>query len=223
MRSQVFQRAKRVDRKEHLFKKPRRNQKELRFATNDNNQWNDIRNILGNSWTILTSDPKLCTPVPKTPLLTARRAPNLSDLITSSHFSKPCVSLGRGTRFKGSFPCGDCSICPHMEPTDKFTSPANGVSFTLRDYINCKTKQVIYGLLCCSSQIVYTGQTSQQLIIGPLFFFVCCPLWSVTAYVNLVCHHFFSQHNNSYHYCIYFCTCKFFFTWGNIFYFVIGN
>lgn len=74
------------------------------------------------------------------------------------------MRLGRETRLSGSHPCGGCSICPFMVPTSTFVNPATWDSVPLHNYINCKTKIVIYGLVCSCPKL-YVGQTSQLLTL----------------------------------------------------------
>lgn len=160
--SRAYQRASNTNRQNLLQPRLKHTNSELRFVTSFNNQWHDIRQILSNNWNILTSDPKINTFVPQVPFLTARRAQNLSDHLTRSHFTKPKSRIGHGYTFRGSFPCGECSICGLMKPCKIFTHPSNGRTFPLYNYINCKTKQVVYALTCGCPKI-YIGQTTQQL------------------------------------------------------------
>lgn len=158
----AYQKALRMERSKLLEPRQRTNTQELRFVTTYNNQWSDIRNLLNRNWHILGSDNRLSPFLPRTPLLTARRAPNLGDQLTRSHFVRPSRPIGRGTKLVGSYPCGECNICQYMEPTKVFTNPRDGSTVTLGDYINCRTKGVIYCLKCPCS-LIYIGQTIQCL------------------------------------------------------------
>ncbi|XP_071989321.1 uncharacterized protein [Engystomops pustulosus] len=160
--SKAFVRARDSDRQTLLQVKTRDTESKPCLTTIYNNQWSDIYHILNNNWDILLSDTRLHAHISKKPRLIAKRARNLKDVLTSSHFSRPTTSLGRGLRLKGSFPCGDCSICPRMPATNTFTHPNNQSEFKLHDYINCKTKDVIY-VLKCSCPMIYVGQTGQEL------------------------------------------------------------
>lgn len=79
-----------------------------------------------------------------------------------SHFTRPKVKLNRGTKIVGSYPCGECNICPNMGPTKIFKNPQGGREHPLKNYINCRTKNVIYGLICPCKRL-YIGQTTQCL------------------------------------------------------------
>lgn len=160
--SRAYQRALIKDRATLLQSKPKTEKGEMRFATTYNNRWTDIRRILTKHWHLLSTDTRLESSVPKTPLLTARRAPNLGDRLMHSHFTRPKVKLNRGTKIVGSYPCGECNICPNMSPTKIFKNPQGGREHLLKNYINCRTKNVIYGLICPCKRL-YIGQTTQCL------------------------------------------------------------
>lgn len=161
MLSQAYRKALRVDRNTLLVPKQRKESWDLRFVTTYNNQWAEIRGLLAKNRHIVSSDSRLQPLIPNAPLLTARRAPNLADQLTRRHFSRPQVSIGRGSRLVESFPCWNCNVCQFMEPTKHFINLSNDTPTVLRGYVNCKTKCVIYGLQCPCS-LLYIGQTTQQ-------------------------------------------------------------
>lgn len=134
----------------------------LRIITTYNNQWTDINKILWRNWNILTNDKKVAAFIPDRPRLAARRARNLRDVLTKSHFTHPQVRLNQGMKLLGTFPCGDCNICPYMLTDKMFNNPTDGRTIHLRDYVNCRTRFVTYGLLCSCPKI-YVGQTGQEL------------------------------------------------------------
>lgn len=160
--SRAFQQVKQTTRNNLLCPKTREPDHTLRIVTPYNNQWSDLRNILFRNWNILTSDTRTAPHVPARPALTAKRARNLKDRITRSHFSRPLTSTGTGVKFKGSFPCGNCTICPYMLDGKEFINPANGNKILLTDYVNCRTKHVVYGIICPCPKL-YIGQTSQEV------------------------------------------------------------
>lgn len=143
--------------------RPKRSNMDLRVITQYNNQWTDVRNILTKNWDVLKSDICVGPNVTDRPLLTARRAPNLRDQLTRSHFNRPRTQVKCGRKATVSFPCGECSICCHVIPTKKFTNRSDGKQYMLKNYINSKTKNVVYGLVCPCNKL-YIGHTSQQLL-----------------------------------------------------------
>ncbi|KAM4050613.1 uncharacterized protein ACNLHF_017504 isoform 1-T1 [Anomaloglossus baeobatrachus] len=162
--SNAYRRAKNETQQSLIQKQPAKGDQPLRLVTDYNNQWKQVKQILSKNWAILTSDPQVSSLVSDTPLLTARRAPRLRDMLTSSHFRRPTVRLQRGIVLKGSFPCGACSVCPHVHPTrEHFVDPCDAnKKYTLHSYINCKTVNVVYAIVCDCPK-VYVGQTSQEL------------------------------------------------------------
>ncbi|CAJ0929938.1 unnamed protein product [Ranitomeya imitator] len=161
--STAYQRAKGQDQKSLLSSKRQGQEMQTRFITDFNNNWRPVSDILSKHWQILRLDAQTSEVTSNRPLLTARRAPNLRDLLTRSHFKRPTVKLNRGITLRGSFPCGDCNICPHMTPTcDFFVHPTLLSRHPLRAYINCRSRDVIYALIC-PCRMVYVGQTTQEL------------------------------------------------------------
>lgn len=85
----------------------------------------------------------------------------MRDRLVRSHFCRPTESLGRG-RLLGSFPCGNCTVCQYMTPANRQLGLEGKPDVKLFHYINCKTRWVIYALICPCQQ-VYIGQTTQEL------------------------------------------------------------
>ncbi|XP_069584215.1 uncharacterized protein [Ranitomeya imitator] len=159
----AFQRARQHDQASLLIPVGRSRESQTRFITDYNDSWGQVRHILTRHWPILQTDMQTTQVISNRPLLTSRRAPNLRQLLTRSHFSRPTVKLNRGIVLKGSFPCGECNVCPFMTPTrDIFTHPTNSSRHALKAYINCRSRNVIY-VLICPCNMIYVGQTSQEL------------------------------------------------------------
>lgn len=100
--------------------------------------------------------------IPEAPILTVKRASNLQGHLMKSHFTRPTRHLGTGQKMKGLYPCGECNICQFMTPMTIFTHPKTGTTYTLYNYVNCKSKYVIYWMIGPCSRI-YIGQISQEL------------------------------------------------------------
>ncbi|XP_077148241.1 uncharacterized protein LOC143808949 [Ranitomeya variabilis] len=126
------------------------------------NHWNNVSELFKQHWDILKTDSKVADLLPEYPLLTARRAPNLRDSLSRSHFIRPTMRVGRGLTLRGMYLCGDCNICPFVSKGSSFTNPGDASVHTLRDYMNCKTMNLIY-VIVCSCPMVYVEQTSQEL------------------------------------------------------------
>ncbi|XP_077148180.1 uncharacterized protein LOC143808889 isoform X2 [Ranitomeya variabilis] len=161
--SMAYQRARNQDQRSLLSPRRRCQDTQTRFITDYNSGWTQVSSILSKHWQILRIDPQTADITSERPLMVARRAPNLRDLLTKSHFQRPTTRLNRGVVLRGSFPCGDCNICPHMAVTrDAFIHPIRLSRHSLKAYINCKSRNVIYALIC-PCKLLYVGQTSQEL------------------------------------------------------------
>ncbi|CAJ0937732.1 unnamed protein product [Ranitomeya imitator] len=161
--SQAYQRAKGQSQVALLQPREKTSDRSVRFITGFNTHWSQVRHILQRHWGILTTDLSTSQIVSERPLITARRAPNLRDILTRSHYARPTVKLNRGISLKGSFPCGDCNVCQFIHPVrDNFCNPTDQKEHRLKSYINCRTTNVIYAITC-PCPLVYVGQTSQEL------------------------------------------------------------
>lgn len=71
-------------------------------------------------------------------------------------------TLGRGMKLLGSHPCRRCSVCPLIGSKKEFVNPSDGERIVLQDYVNCRSRNVIYALMCDCPKM-YVGQTPQEL------------------------------------------------------------
>lgn len=89
------------------------------------------------------------------PHLIAKRARSPKDRL--SHFIRPKVSLWRGKRILGTHPCGKCSVCPLLSSTQEFVNPPDNKQIVLREFMNCPTRHVTYGIICsCPKGVGWT-------------------------------------------------------------------
>ncbi|XP_073408052.1 uncharacterized protein [Dendrobates tinctorius] len=160
--SNAFMTARDSDRNKLLQPRIKGPPKPLGIITTYNNQWRDIRGILSRHWGILLSEPRLKPHISTLPSLVARRARNIKDCLSHSHFRRPVIRLNRGTRLIGTFSCGNCNICPYMANDNSVTLPFSPFQIKTASYFNCKSRFVIYALVCPCPK-VYVGQTSQEL------------------------------------------------------------
>ncbi|KAM4034697.1 uncharacterized protein ACNLHF_021376 [Anomaloglossus baeobatrachus] len=72
----------------------------INLVTTYNNQWYKVRQVLVKNWNILLSDPRLVPFINTCPKLIAKCAKNLKGLLSSSHFKRPTVPLGRGQKLR---------------------------------------------------------------------------------------------------------------------------
>lgn len=119
--------------------------------------------IFKNNWHLLTLDSRISAFISNKPQLVARRAPNLKDKLVNSHFTCPkTTSDGPSKGVKGTFSCGHCNMCQFMLGKREFIDPQNNKSYSLKHFVNCKSRNVVYALIC-PCQKVYVDQASQEL------------------------------------------------------------
>ena len=94
----------------------------------------------------------------KKKIINSKRQPkNLKRILTSSRFDfneiKPSVQR-----------CSDkrCRTCPSLIEGNLFTFK-NGKQFSVKQNISCKTKNVIYSLICKKCKEFYVGETKSEL------------------------------------------------------------
>lgn len=132
------------------------------MVTACNDRWWTLQKILCKNWHILESDHRLAPLGSEGPSLIAKQAQNFHDRLTQSHFSRPTMLTSTGTRIRGTFPCGTSSICPLIKTGDGFQNPRDHKIYLSNDFINCRTRDVVYALIC-PCKIIYVGQTTQEL------------------------------------------------------------
>ncbi|XP_077123799.1 uncharacterized protein LOC143781196 [Ranitomeya variabilis] len=89
--SRAFEASRQKSREEVLKTQQRASKDQLSLVARYNNQWDDVRRLMKANWGILLSDSRLRTLVPNGPRIVARRARNLKDHLSRSHFRR-CTS-----------------------------------------------------------------------------------------------------------------------------------
>ncbi|XP_069612068.1 uncharacterized protein [Ranitomeya imitator] len=159
----AYSTAKEVDRGSLLQPRQKTAPRPLGVITTFNNQWQEVRGILTKYWGILCSEPKLKPHISERPSLIARRPKNLKDCLSHSHFKRQVTRLNRGIRLTGTFPCGNCSICPFIGSNEMFFSSLSpSLQMAVKTYFNCKSRNLVYALICPCPK-TYVGQTTQEL------------------------------------------------------------
>ncbi|XP_073426664.1 uncharacterized protein [Dendrobates tinctorius] len=160
--SRAYQYSRNCMREDTLRPRVRTNPSTINLITKFNNQWGDIYRILNNNWDILCSENKLKNFISERPRMIARRATNLKDYLTNSHFRRSKTKIRCGNSNKGSFPCGNCTVCPLMIATRGLSIPGIPIQVQSRAYFNCRSRNLVYALVCGCNK-VYVGQTTQEL------------------------------------------------------------
>ncbi|KAM4044842.1 uncharacterized protein ACNLHF_008723 [Anomaloglossus baeobatrachus] len=160
--SKAFQHSANTPRSDTFRGRLRTEMGTINLVTTYNNHWDKVRQVLTKNWNILLSEPRLTPFISAHPKLTAKRAMNLKDMLSSSHFKRPTIPLGRGHKLVGSFPCGDCTICPFLVADSCVRIGVFPGTITTKFYSNCRSRNVVY-LLICECPKLYVGQTTQEL------------------------------------------------------------
>lgn len=154
--------VKSTERKELFKKKAKTTNKNRIFCSLQyGNLSNRIRSIITKNWGILKSDPTLAATFNEPPLFAIRRAPTLGDHLVQNYlpgqqtrpfFPKPV----------GTFQCGACNYCQHINKTKTFQDSTLQKTFHCRCFANCNTTHVVYRL-DCSCGCFYIGLTKRRL------------------------------------------------------------
>ncbi|XP_066454507.1 uncharacterized protein [Eleutherodactylus coqui] len=161
---EAFYHARDMNRTELLVPKEKDTSQTIRIIGTYDTGAKSIRDVLQRYWGILRDDEDIRDFITNTPSITFRRGRNLRDRLVHSHLSPrqpETMWLGR-KEIKGTFPCGDCSVCESILRSSSFRSAVRNKTFEIRDYINCKSNNVIY-MATCTCPKNYIGKTTQQL------------------------------------------------------------
>ena len=119
----------------------------------------DTHKILKDRSGTLLKSSRLTEVFKQPPIVAYRRDSSLGDILVHKKHNKMFFDQP-----KKSEPCGKkCAICPYLKDTETFTS-FDGHEYRVKNYINCKSVNVVYALLCskCDS-FVYVGETGDSL------------------------------------------------------------
>ncbi|XP_077133866.1 uncharacterized protein LOC143788239 [Ranitomeya variabilis] len=160
--SRAFQHSQQCEREDILKPRRKENTRTIDLITVYHNQWGEVYDILKKNWSILLTEPKLHPWLTPTPRTVARRSRNLKDELVSSHFKRASVKTGTGGRIFGSYPCGGCNVCGFMISDTGLTLPHIPKRIEPLSYFNCRTRNLVYALVCGCPKI-YVGYTTQEL------------------------------------------------------------
>ncbi|CAJ0963256.1 unnamed protein product, partial [Ranitomeya imitator] len=132
----------------------------VRFMTSYSPQHVKVRTALSNAWPILKVDPIIGKFLPDSPAISFRRAKNLRDYLTQSHYvSTPASTFLDSMRPGGGCaPCGRCVACPNVEKCTSFVDSEGSSNIN----ISCLSRYVIY-YATCPCGLIYIGLTTRQL------------------------------------------------------------
>lgn len=153
--------AKKSEWENLLQPKPRGKDVNIKIVIQFNNQWGEVYRLFKSNWHLLFQDSRISNYITDKPQIVARRVPYLKDKLVESHFRRQKSGDPR-KRIVGTYAYGHCNICQWMIGKEVFGYPQNGKVFKLRNFINCRTRNVVYALICPCNKI-YVGQTTQEI------------------------------------------------------------
>lgn len=117
-----------------------------------NVQYKDIGKIFKKHWHILKRDRHLESILPDKPVIIYKRATTLQDLIVKNVVDPPLKNQFLFFSGKGFFPCKYCFACQHSKKIQgkkkEFQATSTGNIHSIKDFISCHTKGVVYVLQC---------------------------------------------------------------------------
>lgn len=142
------------------------NRNKIHFVTTYSRQYNQIVAIVKKCLPILYVDKTLYDILQQGYSFSSRRAPTLGSILSPSLFH-PHHPPRTWLSTTGSFPCGTstCRQCRRHRKTKTVTSFSTGKTYTLKHFINCSSKSVVYVVECSACQIQYVGCTIRHLRI----------------------------------------------------------
>lgn len=94
------------------------------------------------------------------PKYAIRRAPTLKDKLVKNYI--PIKQTHFFPKPIGTFACGSCKHCCHINKSKEFRDSTNEKTYKCRNFANCNTTHVIYRL-DCSCGAFYIGRTKRRL------------------------------------------------------------
>ena len=158
-----IQKVEKMDRSELLKNQVKRQRKEgVPLVVTYSSHLPNINKILRDKFYILKRSDRLREIFDENMFVSYKRGTNLKDILVH----KKTKMLGRqGSTIQGN--CGkNCCVCKLMyKQEDKIQGPGEGGSCTYDRTIGCRSRNVIYGILCevCHC-VIYVGETG-----GPLY------------------------------------------------------
>lgn len=119
-----------------------------------------IKDVIKRNWTILACDHSLGSLFSEPPTFAFKRPPTLKNKLVRNY-----LPAKRPTFFKkpfGTFRCGSCTHCSHINRDKTFTDSNNQRTFKCQSFANCNTTFVVYRI-DCECGCFYVGRTKRKL------------------------------------------------------------
>ena len=132
----------------------------------------DIRKWVREAHPILLSDSKLKEIYPRPPSVVFRQAPNLKQILVKSVLRELPFADGsdreqeRPGCFKHNHPARGrrCETCPRLNESQRFTSTFTSRTYKIWSKFTCKSKFVVYLVICARCRAQYVGKTVNTMM-----------------------------------------------------------
>lgn len=132
-----------------------------------NIQFKAVEQIFNKYWQVLKQDKVIeQSYLINLNLYTTPPPPNLRDKVVRNVVKPPRITNLSFWDFKGFHSCGRCYSCVrvpnNIRKRETFINLCTSKSCTIRDFVLCETKGVVYALKC-PSKLLYIGRTKRPL------------------------------------------------------------
>lgn len=153
-------RVDRTDRQHFLkYRKKNKNMDRVPLVLTFHAGLPNIHDILKKRQGTLHKSERMKSVFDKKPIVAFRRDTNLQDILIHKKHNR--LYFGQNNKCE---PCGkNCAICPYVVETEEIENK-DGKTFTIRNYINCKSVNVVYAIFCLKcNKYIYVGETGDTL------------------------------------------------------------
>ena len=158
-----FNKLKDLQRKDLLQYKDKNPTFKIHFSVTYNKTLPNIKETINNNWNLLKIDSKIANAFDEKPVISFKRNPNLRDLIGGTNLINNKKILRKKNTKGNCRPCFSKTgnlCCKQVLTTNTFTSETTNRTFSLRHYVTCRSKNIIYlgGCILCPKH-QYTGKS----------------------------------------------------------------
>ena len=164
--SKEIERAATKNRNELLTYKERERNTRTPLVVTYNRKLPRIQELVDESWDILKINESIGQKFSEKPMICYRRNQNLREILGQNRISNNRVVKRRPETTGGCSPCRarpDTKCCNHVVQTKTFTDKLKRRQYTIRQKLNCKSKDALYLAWCdrCNAK-QYVGKVESQ-------------------------------------------------------------
>ena len=114
-----------------------------------------IPSILKKHYHLLRNDTKTSKIFTSPPTVAYRRPRCIKNLIVKNK--------SRSKNITSTTKCGKCKLCPNIKTSETVTNQQRNITIKINDGGNCRTRNVVYAAICKKCDLIYIGQTGEEL------------------------------------------------------------